>query len=280
MLPSRQHGLASSLRACLLAKADVAVFRYVREAREQAEVKFEQEIASLLPEPGTLPGGGFSSRVEAASDSVKTAFKEAVNALTPRNAAWKERLHEKDGHFDILDQHIRREAASAKRMLAGQVQEACNLVLKKKLSAALVTLLDVASPAMWSAIRKAHSECVGEASGKIKAILEDVGMWSDADGAKCRATLRDYADVLVNDKLSDKASEASLLDKAFSKFDLSYNRGKTRVWRLWDNPDADFDNAKLLGSACLEMFAVSQLYPEGEWPTGPTAAPHKPRWRP
>lgn len=90
-----------------------------------------------------------------------------------------------------------------------------------------------------------RSACVGEASDKIKAILEDVGMWNEADGAKCRASLRDYADVLVNDKVSDKASEASLLDKAFSKFDLSFNRGKTRVWRLWDSPDVEFDKVAL-----------------------------------
>lgn len=103
-------------------------------------------------------------------------------------------------------------------------------------------------------------------------------MWSEADGAKCRASLRDYADVLVNDKVSDKASEASLLDKAFSKFDLSFNRGKTRVWRLWDSPDVEFDKAKMLGLSTLEMFASSQLYEEGDWPKGPSAAPQKPRY--
>jgi hypothetical protein len=131
----------------------------VRDSREQAEVDYEKELNSLLPEPGTIPSAGFSSRAEAVASSVKSSFRDAVDALTPRDAPWKERLHDKDGHFDILDGHVRREAAAAKKALAGQVQEACNLVLKKKLSAALVTLLDVASPNMWGGIRKAH-RCV------------------------------------------------------------------------------------------------------------------------
>lgn len=38
---------------------------------------------------GTIPSAGFSSRAEAVASSVKASFREAVDALTPKDAPWK-----------------------------------------------------------------------------------------------------------------------------------------------------------------------------------------------
>mmetsp|Transcript_47841 Transcript_47841/g.116488 ORF Transcript_47841/g.116488 Transcript_47841/m.116488 type:complete len:771 (+) Transcript_47841:208-2520(+) len=241
---------------------------FVREAREEAERKFSGDLSVMVPDEGEMPQTGFSARVEGLAEESRDSFRAAVAKLTPQGAPWKERLYEQDGPFDIFNAHLKREGAAAKKQVAAMVQVACELQLKKKLSMALVALLDVSAPLMWTGIRKAHEVAVSEAADRMKSILLDVGMWSEADFEKSRSTLRQYADVLVNDKVGDKAGEGSLIEKMFSKFDAEFNREKTRTWRLWDQPDTEFEKAKVVGLWVLEMFSESQLYDDGMWPKG------------
>ncbi len=196
-------------------------------------------------------------------------FKSRAEALVPEGAtSWKVRLAETDGQLDMLKEHLQREEDTARKQLAAQVKATCQQALKEKLSRALVPLLDVSAPNMWIKVRSAYETETAAASSHIVTILKDIGMWSEAEEVASTKALRSFAGILVNDKFADKAQEASLADKIFAKFDTAFNRGRSRVWRLWDSPDQEVIKARELGLLVLDMFSASQLYEDGSWPPG------------
>jgi hypothetical protein len=243
---------------------------FVRSCRDGVEKRFSSSLDALLPKEGSLPQTGFSSKVKDLVEAAMREFKTGAEALVPRGAPWRDRLYEKDGLVDILQQHLRREEETAKKQLAAQVKATCQQTLKEKLSRALVPLLDESAPSMWINVRRVHEREIEAASTRIISILKDIGMWSAAEEEVSTKAMRSFAGVLVNDKFADKAQEASLADKIFAKFDTAFNRGRGRVWRLWDSPDQEVIKARELGFLVLDMFSASQLYEDGTWPPGQT----------
>jgi protein SEY1 len=241
---------------------------FVRSCRDRVEKNFATSLDALLPEEGGLPQSGFASKLKEVMEGAMRDFKSGAEALVPRGAPWRDRLYEKDGLVDMLQQHLRREEDTAKKQLAAQVKATCQQTLKEKLSRALVPLLDESAPSMWVNVRRVHEREIEAASTRIVTILKDIGMWSKADEEASTKAMRTFAGVLVNDKFADKAQEASLADKILAKFDAAFNRGRSRVWRLWDSPDQEVIKARELGLLVLDMFSASQLYEDGAWPQG------------
>ena len=239
--------------------------RFMKGVRERVETSYLTSLNELIPAEGIMPEVGLSSLFKERHESAVQLFTKSAGALLPSKSPWKIRLFEK---MNELDQFLRREEAIFKRQLLGNVKSTIQLTLKENLSRLLVPLLDKAAPDMWAEIRAAHKNAIEGAVDRMKAFLVDVGMNSEQEESASFAAMRAYADVLVNDKFADRAQGAALAERIFNKFDVAFNRGKSRVWRLWDNPDHEVVKARALGHLVLDMFSESQLYDDGAWPVG------------
>ena len=112
---------------------------------------------------------------------------------------------------------------------------------------------------------------IGREFSSMKEILEEVGRGADAS-SKERDTLRQFADELVADRVANEAMKDNFEKKMFSCFDSLYNRHKNRTWRMWDNPEQEYEVARKRAEEVLEAFCVDQLYvqDDDDWPEGYT----------
>ena len=253
---------AKKLEADIWPKLEEPYEGYVRSVYERVAQSFSTSLDTLMPAKGEMPQPGCSSRIVELLDKAKLEFREKAEALLPSNAPWN--LYDKSIAFE---QDLRRDELALKKQLASHVQSTCERKLQEWLSRRLVPLLDESAPEMWIQVRKARDGAVKLFADELKRALDDIGI-SDRDEGAAHGMMRTFADRLINDKFIDKANEASLAKKIFEKFDAAFNRGRSRVWRLWDSPDQEIVKARALGALVLEMFSASQLYEDGAWPEG------------
>ncbi|EKX38849.1 hypothetical protein GUITHDRAFT_114957 [Guillardia theta CCMP2712] len=134
--------------------------------------------------------------------------------------------------------------------------------MKKSLDKELVRIIDKASPNMWQLIREAKATAINGSMSNMKKLLRDIGREEKMD--KEEKQLQHFACELVHDKISNETMKDNFENKMFACFDSKFNHHKTRVWRLWDNPEQDFEAAKRAGLDLLDAFAEDQLYEEEE----------------
>jgi hypothetical protein len=253
---------AKKLEADIWPKLEEPYEKFVRAVYDSVTQTFSSSLDTFMPAKGEMPQLGCSSRINEFLDAAKKDFRSRAEALLPSNSPWN--LYEK---LTSLEQDLRRDEITLKKQLATHAQATCERKLQEWLSRRLVPLLDEAAPEMWAQVRKARDGAVKLFADELKRTLDDIGI-PDRDENASYGMMQSFADRLTNDKFIDKAQEASLAKKIFEKFDMAFNRGRSRVWRLWDSPDQDIVKARALGSLVLEMFSASQLYEDGSWPAG------------